>query len=305
MLKSSHKLLVSSLLLSATLVACGEEQEVLSEGDQPVSDNAAANANSNAAFQRCSTRTPSDAERGQVDKDLAAARTTGGGAVPQVAGGVVNVYMHVINNGTGIANGDITAQMITDQINVLNGAYSSWGWTFNVVATDRITNADWYVNCYGTAETAMKTALHKGTAKDLNFYTCNPGGGILGYATFPNSYASAPAKDGVVVLFSSLPGGSAVPYDLGDTGTHEVGHWMGLYHTFQGGCSKTGDSVSDTPAERSAAFGCPAGRDTCSGSGLDPIENFMDYTDDACMTTFTTYQDARMDQMFSTYRFNK
>lgn len=229
-----------------------------------------------------------------------------------VTGGTINVYFHVINRGTGVSNGDITTQMINDQINVLNAAFGSWGWTFNLVATTRTTNSTWYNNCYGSAESAMKSALRQGTADDLNIYSCNPSGGILGYATFPSSYNSAPSRDGVVLLYSSLPGGSAAPYNLGDTGTHEVGHWMGLYHTFQGGCNRNatsgGDLVADTPAERSPAYGCPVGRDSCTGSrfpGLDPITNFMDYTDDSCMFQFTAGQDARMDAQFTTYRFGK
>jgi hypothetical protein len=230
----------------------------------------------------------------------------GGGTPPVATGGAIDVYFHVINKGTGIANGDVPRSMIDEQMDVLNAAFSGTGWSFNLVAVDRTTNATWYTAGYNsTAEAQMKVALREGSADDLNIYSNNPGGGLLGWATFPSSYASNPLRDGVVVLYSSLPGGTAAPYNLGDTATHEVGHWMGLYHTFQGGCSKSGDYVDDTPAERSEAYGCPTGRDTCRGDGPDPINNFMDYTDDSCMFEFTLGQDARMDAMFSTYRFEK
>lgn len=228
-----------------------------------------------------------------------------GAATANVTGGTINVYIHVVRKGTGVSNGDITTTMINDQMTVLNNAYGGWGWHFNLVSTDRTTNSTWYANCYGSSESAMKNALRQGTADDLNLYTCSPSGGILGYATFPSSYSSQPKLDGVVILYSSLPGGSASPYNLGDTATHEVGHWMGLYHTFQGGCNGSGDYVSDTPAEKSAAFGCPSGRNTCSTTGNDPTTNFMDYTDDSCMFQFTSGQDTRMDSQFTTYRYGK
>ncbi|MBS1151261.1 MAG: metalloprotease MEP1-like protein [Myxococcaceae bacterium] len=260
-------------------------------------------------FERCSTIEPSDTEKAQIEAEIATflgSEVRPGVRRQAVSGGTINVYFHVVNNGTGLANGDISQQMIDDQLSVLNAANAPWGWTFNLVGVDRTTNATWYNNCYGSGEGPMKAALRQGSAADLNIYTCNPSNGILGYATFPSSYKRAASSDGVVLLHSSLPGGSAAPYNLGDTATHEVGHWMGLYHTFQGGCNGSGDQVSDTPAEKSAAFGCPAGRDTCSkASGVDPITNFMDYTDDSCMDRFSTGQDTRMDAQFTTYRFGK
>lgn len=260
---------------------------------------------------RCTTKQLGDFELEQVEREIEISRgnrkAANGGFEMNATGGVIPVYVHVIRDNAG--NGDVSDSRITQQMNVLNSAFAGTGWSFNRVATTRSNNSSWYTCSGGSCESSMKNALRQGSADDLNIYLNNMGGGLLGWATFPSSYASQPKLDGVVVLSASLPGGSAAPYNLGDTGTHEVGHWMGLYHTFQGGCKRSasqGDGVGDTAAERSPAYGCPTGRDSCpSISGLDPITNFMDYTDDACMNNFTSGQDSRMDSLFTTYRFGQ
>ena len=266
--------------------------------------------------RRCLTKHPSEAEAQHIDRshrEFKEQRKAVGAPTERVAGSVtIPVWVHVINRGAGIANGDVPEAQIRDQISVLNASFSGTTggvdspFRFTLAGITRTTNTAWYTMGHGSAEErAAKAALRVGGASTLNIYTANPGGGLLGWATFPWSYASNASNDGVVVLYSSLPGGSAAPYNEGDTGTHEVGHWLGLYHTFQGGCSKNNDYVSDTAAEKSPAYGCPAGRNTCSDRrypGVDPIQNFMDYTDDPCMYLFTDGQSARMDAMALQYR---
>nr|AYM53426.1 hypothetical protein [Melittangium lichenicola] len=271
-----------------TALAFGGCTEVEQQAEEQVQEQ---------AFTRgCVTQDLSESEKSAVEQAIAGV-TKGQARTPGSV--TIKVYWHTITNGTA---GALTSTQIANQISVLNSAYANTPFRFVLAGTDSTSNSTWYTSTGGSSETAMKKALRKGTAADLNFYTNNMGGGLLGWATFPSSYASQPLQDGVVVLYSSLPGGSAAPYNLGDTATHEVGHWLGLYHTFQGGCASPGDSVTDTAPEASPASGCPSGRDTCSGGGVDPITNFMDYSDDACMNTFSAGQIDRMDSMVRTYR---
>jgi len=223
----------------------------------------------------------------------------------------IPVYIHVIRTGMAVAQGNVPNAWIEDQIEALNLSYAGFyggadtGFHFELADVDRTTNARWFnMTPGGEDEYKAKRALRRGGADALNIYTVD-GGKYLGWAYFPSGYASRPHVDGVIIAFGSMPG-STIPgfgnYNLGFTATHEAGHWLGLYHTFQGGCNAKGDYVSDTPAEKGPAFGCQVGRDTCLASGLDPIHNYMDYSDDPCLTEFTAGQTQRMKDAWLLYR---
>ena len=333
MQRSVHLVLAAVLLFAGAAVA---DPPVQNDGDQSVRPFTYRGTEfvSEKAFRdyfaqrnlRCGHPDPTFEEIAMVDLELAPALDAirqnailnkakngngggGGGGTNGGGGGgggtfdpvTIPVAFHVIHSGNQgmLSNGDINGQ-----INVLNQAFSGTGFSFTLASVDYTDNASWFtMSPNSSAEAQAKSALNIDPFTHLNIYSANPGGGLLGWATFPWWLANDPDDDGVVLLYSSLPGGSAAPYDEGDTGTHEVGHWLGLYHTFQGGCNGQGDEVADTSAEKSPAYGCPVGRDSCRRqAGLDPIENFMDYTDDDCMNQFTTGQADRMQASTVTYR---
>lgn len=212
---------------------------------------------------------------------------------PSAATQTINTYVHVIDGGPGTFS-NVDQSVVDAQIAVLNTAYAPYGFAFVLANTSRTLAPEWsgidiYSASGDAAQLAMKTALRRGTAADLNLYVSSIKFGILGYSTFPDGYAELPLDDGVVLGWAYLPGADADTgniYNLGDTTVHETGHWLGLYHTFQGKCALDpvagGDMVADTPAEKKPNyFTCKLNRDTCKGKrypGKDPVTNYMDYS---------------------------
>ncbi|MCP4440958.1 MAG: T9SS type A sorting domain-containing protein [Aureispira sp.] len=179
-------------------------------------------------------------------------------------------------------NGNVTTGITRKQV-----SRASWGTNDDMKKTSQGGVAAWPSSSY------------------LNMWICNIGQSILGYAQFPGGAAST---DGVVMspqYFGSSDKGSgfylANGFDKGRTTTHEVGHWLNLRHIWgDGGCG-VDDFVGDTPESDAANYGCPSGHKSCSTT--DMVENYMDYTDDACMNIFTQGQKDRMLSLFSSGGF--
>lgn len=217
----------------------------------------------------------------------------------------VPVYFHVItkNGGTTGAVGD---QEIADQMAILNDSFDGTtggedvDFEFELVSIDRHDNASWYDDPGPASPT-----LNVNGVRNMNVYT-GSAGGYLGYVNFlPGEAPTGGSNDYVVIHHSTLPGGTdGTPYEEGDTLVHEVGHWLGLEHTFANGCLPPGDEIDDTPYEGSPNFGsdCVGPRNTCPQPGNDPINNFMDYSDDICMYEFTSGQADRMHTRTGLYR---
>jgi len=233
----------------------------------------------------------------------------------------IPVVVHILerNNGTG----GMPDSRVTSQIEILNEDFLAISGTNGGPGTDiqiefylatedpsgnpttgitRSVNDTWY-NDGG----AYYNSLAWDTNRYLNIYT-NNGGGALGYVpNLPQGGIAGLNSDRVVILHSTFGRNAPFnPYNLGRTVTHEVGHYLGLEHTFAGGCSGTsytnGDWIVDTNPESSPTGGCPNSRTSCGQPA--PIHNYMDYSYDICMNQFTPEQANRMRCSLIHYRPN-
>ena len=235
----------------------------------------------------------------------------------------IPVVFHVIESTTGLGN--IPDSLVISQVNVFNrdylalpgfaGQYGNDARIFFYLATEdpagnpttgieHVVNDTWF-NDNGS----YWNTLNWDTNRYLNIYT-NNASGSLGYSYVPaQGGVVGAAWDGVVLLYSVVGWGSPIgpPYNKGRTGTHEVGHYLGLEHTFEGGCAggscyTGGDLICDTESEATPTFGCPLSQVSCSTP--DPVRNYMNYTNDACMREFTLEQINRMRCTIENWRPN-
>lgn len=302
-----------SLAIGATLLAMlANPSHAAVLPTVPCVDDQLANA---PKYRRHLDHTPvTDEMRYALDKVTNKMRTQNNARIPNTV--YIPVHAKVIE-GTHRSEkwyrGSYPLRLQVRQLNIGFTAQQNLGapgtrYRFYLKAIKRVTNDRWYhAALFDKWDKQAKRTLHSGGRRTLNLFINGGSSGsqpVLGWARFPWQQQWNPKLDSVTIHHDSLSyGGKATHYNRGDTAIHEVGHWLGLFHTFQSACDPDNDMVPDTPAEQIPSFACAKGRDTCPHRpGYDPVTNFMDYSYDRCMNQFTPGQVARMDAAWAKWR---
>jgi len=270
-------------------------------------------ANAQGPSRRCSTEDPNSAQFAVAHAHVNAmkgAMTAGDQPIQ------IQIAFHVIQDSAG--SNTASLELLTRQIDRLNASFSG-AFIFSLGSVETIVNDRWFLSqIRSEAFNQMVSSLRVGDAGTLNVYVLDPyrvrPGDAVGYSSFPWNYVTNPELDGVSVFFGALPGGTSARFNEGKTLVHETGHWLGLLHTFQrpnpskplsarnNGCVGRGDFISDTPAEQKPHYSCTRRIDSCPAKGVDPLDNYMSYARDSCLTRFTPKQVRRMREIWREYR---
>lgn len=219
----------------------------------------------------------------------------------------IDVAVHLTREPGSQPRRRIQGTDVVQQIAVLNAAFKGSGFSFRLRSISSYENTEFFANCDDQdVEFDFKRQHAVNPARTLNIYTCNSQE-YLGWAYYPSEGSEARFHHGIVVDFRAFKRKKFgyTSFSAGDTVVHEVGHYLGLYHTFEGGCSYPNDYIADTPPEEirtSSIRGCPQRTDTCPEPGKDSVRNYMNYYDDPCSNEFTPEQIQFMKEVTAAFR---
>jgi hypothetical protein len=239
----------------------------------------------------------------------------------------IPIVVHIIANSS-CATGNVSDAAVASQIAVLNEDFRALAGSPGAAGTD--TRIEFFLateDPQGNPTTGITRSCNSTWHSDrgdywlslawdptryLNLYTTNANGSRGYVPRLPADPLAAVGQpqDRVVINYLAFGrNGPFPPYHQGRTATHEIGHYLGLFHTYYEGCGSaaepacytTGDRICDTQPNQTFHKGCPAGATGCGGTPA-PIDNYMELTDDTCMTGFTPEQAQRMRCTLGTYR---